>query len=80
MAARKEAGRSRGQRRLLGRRDQARGDEIVGHGRTNSERQGALSEADEADETVEKAPAEKKPRRQTKAARTTSRPRKGAKE
>src|SRR5271169_1766260 len=25
----------------------ARGDEIVGHGRTNSERQGALSEADE---------------------------------
>jgi trigger factor len=39
-----------------------------------------LSEADEADEAVEKAPAEKKPRRQTKAARTTSRPRKGAKE
>jgi len=40
----------------------------------------ALSEADEADEAAEKKPAEKKPRRQTKAARTTSRPRKGAKE
>ncbi|HEV2189951.1 MAG TPA: trigger factor [Stellaceae bacterium] len=40
----------------------------------------ALSEADEADEAAEKQPAEKKPRRQTKAPRTTSRPRKGAKE
>jgi trigger factor len=40
----------------------------------------ALSEADEADEAAEEKPAEKKPRRQTKAPRTTSRPRKGAKE
>jgi trigger factor len=40
----------------------------------------ALSEADEAGEAVEEKPAEKKSRRQTKAPRTTSRPRKGAKE
>jgi trigger factor len=40
----------------------------------------ALSEADEADEAAEKQPAEKKPRRQAKAPRSTSRPRKGAKE
>jgi trigger factor len=40
----------------------------------------ALSEADEADEAAEQKPAEKKPRRQAKAPRSTSRPRKGAKE
>jgi trigger factor len=40
----------------------------------------ALSEADEADGAAEEQPAEKKPRRQTKAPRTSSRPRKGAKE
>src|SRR5579863_981521 len=40
----------------------------------------ALSEADEADDAAEAKPAEKKPRRQTKAPRATARPRKGAKE
>jgi trigger factor len=40
----------------------------------------AMSEADDADETAEEQSAEKKPRRQTSARRTTARPRKGAKE
>jgi trigger factor len=40
----------------------------------------ALSEADEAAEAAEKKPTEKKPKRQIKAPRTASRPRKGAKE
>jgi trigger factor len=40
----------------------------------------ALSDADEAGEAAEEKPAGKKPRRQTKAPRAASRPRKGAKE